>query len=385
MMKNTSQVMKDASERLPKRNFMKTESSKEFSTAAFDFHASKPDVSSDTYFAIKHLALKEQLAERKLLYLDTNHWINLRHVVLNSPSEKPHYRGILNLLQDLRRDGRIYCPISFFLFMELMKQNDSKTRLTTANLMDALSGGICFQFPPEIARIELRQFFVASLQGQERRTRAWVWTKIGFLGGETLPELAAMPQKAMAVIQKGWIDLMWSFRLIDILETVESLPAMDFWERYAAAANDDAAAYRSMKISYDDVLQREKALLIRKLLNEELPSIGKELLEAFPECRDLSNLAPPADTDYSPWNLPSLQILAGISAADLVTTKKFNSHDILDFRHAALAIPYCDAIFCDGPMATRLRNKPCDFSNVYGTTILGKSEEIYEFLKTLAT
>jgi hypothetical protein len=55
-------------------------------------------------------------------------------------------------------------------------------------------------------------------------------------------------------------------------------------------------------------------------------------------------------------------------------------NDMLDFRHAALAIPYCDAVFCDGPMAVRLRSKPCQFGQVFGTKILGRPAEIIEYL-----
>jgi hypothetical protein len=65
------------------------------------------------------------------------------------------------------------------------------------------------------------------------------------------------------------------------------------------------------------------------------------------------------------------------------TRMKFDANDMLDFRHAALAIPYCDAVCCDNPMAARLRSKPCEFGKVYGTQILGRPEEILCFLKTL--
>jgi hypothetical protein len=93
---------------------------------------------------------------------------------------------------------------------------------------------------------------------------------------------------------------------------------------------------------------------------------------------------PEAETEYSPQNFPSFQIIAGITAADMLSTMKFDGHDIFDFYHAALAIPYCDALFCDNPMATRLRNKPCQFGKIYDTQILRRPEEIRDYLTVLA-
>src|SRR5436190_11407036 len=99
--------------------FLQSQFFTELSKKSFEIHAAMPEISSDTYFAFRRRELQRELAGRKLLYLDTNHWINLRHVVLKSPSEKAVYRDILRILLKLRREGRICCPISFLLFMEL--------------------------------------------------------------------------------------------------------------------------------------------------------------------------------------------------------------------------------------------------------------------------
>ncbi len=356
----------------------------ELSRKSFEKHIASPEISADAYFAQKDSELQGELANKKLLYLDTNHWINLRHVVLTSPLEKPGYREILALLESLHGHRRICCPVSFLLFIEVMKQTDPATRLNTAKLMDRFSDGVCFQFPLEIARSELRHLLLRTTTNQPCRPRPWVWTKMGFLSGQLLPELSGIPDAQNDLMQKAWTDLMWSVRLEQVLEMLGSFDhGMEFWDRYAAACNVDAAFYRSSDLSYEEVLKREKALLVRKLMEQELQSIGQELCDKFPECHDPTKLKRPPESDYSPLKLPSLQILAGISAADMLSKMKFEANDMLDFRHAALAIPYCNAVFCDNPMATRLRNKPCEFGSVYGVTILGRAEEILAYLKGL--
>ncbi len=56
---------------------------------------------------------------------------------------------------------------------------------------------------------------------------------------------------------------------------------------------------------------------------------------------------------------------------------------MLDFNYAALAVPYCDALFCDGPMAHVLQSKPLEFGKVYNIKILSKPDEILDYLKGL--
>lgn len=81
--------------------------------------------------------------------------------------------------------------------------------------------------------------------------------------------------------------------------------------------------------------------------------------------------------------LASTQVLASVNAALITSTKKFSANDILDFQHAALAVPYCDALFCDGPMAHILRTKPLEFGKVYETIILSDPNEIKNYLQSL--
>jgi hypothetical protein len=249
--------------------------------------------------------------------------------------------------------------------------------------MDRFSGGVCFQFPLEMARSELRHFLLKRLR-RHCSKKAPIWTKTGFIGGQLLPSARVFPDAENNLMQKAWTDMMWEVSLEQFIEGFDSYQSdMAFWTKYAEASNADAVAYRSSKMSYQDVLQREKALLMRQLIKDELAAVGQELWDAFPECRDVKKLPPPSEAEYSPQNFPSLQILAGIIAADMISSMRFEANDLLDFRHAALAIPYCNAVCCDNPMATRLRNKPCEFETVYGTRIFGRPDEITAYLKML--
>jgi len=107
--------------------------------------------------------------------------------------------------------------------------------------------------------------------------------------------------------------------------------------------------------------------------------MAKRHFNIYPEHRDVSKLTP--DQKASPWVLPSFQVMGGMNAVLITSTKKFSANDMLDFQHAALAVPYCDALFCDGPMAHILRSKPLEFEKTYETTILSSPDDIVNYLQ----
>lgn len=84
----------------------------------------------------------------------------------------------------------------------------------------------------------------------------------------------------------------------------------------------------------------------------------------------------------TPWNMPSLQIVAGAGGAMTAKGQKAKAHDALDIIHAAVAIPYCDAYFCDNPMASLLCGKPLEYHKAYDTAIISQPADIAGYLET---
>lgn len=365
-----------------KRRFFATPEHDALLHGSAAYHRQHPDISPEAHLSQKHLGLAKAMEGRTLIYLDTCHWIHLRHVLLQSTKELLVYKKILDQIDSLARDKRLLCPISFPLFLELLKQSDQQTRLATARLMDCLSGGVCFQFPLEIQRLELRQQCLRGLFGEKApELMHEVWTKVGNISGELLPFIESLRNEDTSYIQKLWIDSMWAVPLEDLVAFVDctKVPA-PFEEKLAAATNADAEWYRTNRVSFSEALQREKAHQLRGLL-KELDKIIHEAWDAYPDHRDVSKLPKPAADAATPWALPSIQVLASINAALITGTKKFCPNDMLDFQHAALAVPYCDALFCDGPMAHVLQSKPLEFGRTYETKIFSKPDDILNYLQ----
>jgi len=328
------------------------------------YNRQHPEISPETHLRQKHLGLLKALEERTLIYLDTCHWINLLHTLLKNTKALPVYQDIFHLINNLAINNRVLCPVSFPLFLEMMKQKDETTRLATARLMDCLSAGVCFQHPYLIQRLELRQIMLRGiLRDKAPDLRDQVWTKVGFIAGEMLPFPKGFSEEDKIFLQKLSIDGMWETPLDHFAE--HALPELStiHQQKLASATNTDAEWYRTNKIPFEEALAREKAFSLRSL-RKDFEEIAKEIFEDYPQHRDTSKLPQPSASDASPWVLPSSQVLASINAALITSTKKFSANDILDFQHAALAVPYCDALFCDGPMAHILRTKPLEFGKV---------------------
>ena len=311
-------------------------------------HRGQLAVSSNDYLLRRHLELLGELRGRSVLYLDTNHWVNLRHVVLRSSNERPGYREVIEVLNSLRKAQRICCPVSFALFQELMKQSDPATRLASARLMDQMSGGVCLQSPLDLIRQEWRQHCLQTVLGRDTTPVVILpWTRAGFWNGVIIPEFGFLPNADREVHQKVWVDVKWAMGFEELVEYAGNQEYVDwFAQRFAAARNDEAAHHRAAQLPFGKQLERERAMLIQSL-GDDLKEICWEVQAAASSTPDPVKVLQPFIEGRDPWVAPSLQILAGVNAAVMPSKKKFLSHDLMDFIHVAQAVPYCDAVFCD--------------------------------------
>jgi hypothetical protein len=363
-------------------------------------HQSQPDVSAFAYLQNKQLALQTELQGKTLIYLDTNHWLNLRHVVLRSQQACTRYAEMFQLLESLKQKNRVLCPLSYPLFLELMRQSDEVTRLVTARLMDFFSDGVCIVDDAEIRRIELRRCVLGLLLGDKDDPRPeWVWSKCGFLFGSVVPNwgdasiagmdsewstaIADIPKNDQVVLSKVTIDHNWMMRFEHVAKVL--MPGRPIWPPTDLVDKTTARIeqYRRENLSFDDVLLNEKSCLYRRLSEKHLKKLAADIWERHPELHDVTKLPSNTMKDVNPHVIPSLHVAAGVNAAFAVSPRKFDLTDISDFQHAAIAVPYFDAMFCDNGMAVMLRDKPLEFSKLYDTRILSRPDEICDYLRQL--
>ena len=102
--------------------------------------------------------------------------------------------------------------------------------------------------------------------------------------GELLPHKTAFSAEDENTIRKVFIDIAWNGRLADMVEFFSAEPSSpSYMEKLAEAYNVDAKTYRARHATFDQVLQHEKALQVRRVLQNDLERLAKEVWEEFPE------------------------------------------------------------------------------------------------------
>ena len=159
----------------------------------FAHHLENPGVHADTYTRQKRLDLGVWLTSKRRIYLDTNHWLHLRDVLLGRSRNAVHAE-IYRLLTQCVVSGRAVCPISYSVFHELLRQNDPFTRRATADVIDRFSCACSSQPPHQLTLIEVRHW----LYGLVAPTRELypltqlAWTKAAFVLGDVSLNVTAL-------------------------------------------------------------------------------------------------------------------------------------------------------------------------------------------------
>jgi len=330
-----------------------------------------------------HIQREEELAERisdkTTIYLDTNHWVHMKSVVLGRQSAKPEYREILELLEELVADGIAICPVSSHMFEELMLQTDSMTRTQTARLMDRLSQKLCLQFILKLATREWLHNVWHIVNDSPPKTTFPIWTTAGFWAGQVgaLKDADIWSESSLSHIV-AWFEMMWDIGF----EGYQELPGYEetprsLNEKFLTSMNTPEAREKASGCTFEQLTREEKRKLLSSLktefLSEPLPKTNVVPDRIFTTFVD----------DHDPRIIPPFHILACLIAAVLKSNRKITKSDPMDFCHAASGIPYCDAYLCDRKMALFLNGKPLEFSKIYNTRILSGADDIIDYLKSI--
>jgi len=350
-------------------------------------HRADRVTSPDKYLAQRRGELVREIENKKLIYLDTKHWVNLCNVVVLSSQRKPIYDEILGLLELLRQKGRICCPVSSPLFMELMKQNDISTRQATARIMDYLSGGVCVRYWLEQIQFEFVGHVHRTFHGELLdKSLIPTWTKAGYWAGEHTIEFPNLSIEESDLMEKVYTDLHWDMTFEDYqIMPDSSLPPDEFAAAWAKAAVASRVSPTEPRPSFNKLVKRSRIQLLSVLKDHLLPLLAA-LRRSSPTSidDDFSTVFDPIYVGRDPSALPSVEIVAALDVAiALESNRSVQANDMLDFLHAAQALPYCDAMFCDNFMAQKMKNRPLEFGKIYKTEIGSRPEEIVAYLNTL--
>ena len=354
--------------------------------ASVEKHRVSRNVTPEAYLTRKRTELAHELEGKILIYLDTKHWINLCNVVIQSKKSLPIYDDILGQLEHLRQKSRICCPVSSPLFEELMKQNDIETRQATARIMDFFSGGVCLQNWLALAQAEFANHICRTFEIEESKRPVFLfWTKNGYWVGEHTFKFQELAAEDSELMEKLYIDLSWEMSLEHYQAMPGRIPTPDAFEiAWMKEAERAQASQLKVKLHFTNLVRQRRRQLLSELKRNLLPMLALcQGVAGNPHDHVTAALAP-IYYGLDPNAVPSLEVIAGLDAAISQESKrKVQANDMLDYLHAAQALPYCDALFCDNFMSQKMRNKPLEFGRIYDTEIGSRPEEILLFLNGL--
>lgn len=360
---------------------------------SFDRHRANPDVSTDAYVRLRRIELGESVLRRERVYLDKCYWIALRDAYLGTSKDLDSSR-LLDALRFSVHSKRRICPISDALFLELLKQQDARTRLATAQLIDELSEGVTLGHETERVSTEIAHFLHSKIGHVVYPLAALVWSRLSYVLGVQHPCSTAFSATEERVMQKAFFDHMWDVPLTVVVSGLGTpiAPPNDY-EGLATRLNENKALHAGSIKSFSQAYRAEiqgslsiaAPIAVRVLEHIGSQSLGTKVnssAEALQELeRQAYNLlcAAIAQKEVA-LALPTLHIGALCHAAVRWDRgRKLTANDLFDFHHAEAAVAYCDVFLTEKPLRTLLMQRHLKVAEDFRCRIISSRGEAAEW------
>ncbi len=346
------------------------------------------------------VALGEKLVGKRAVYLDTNYWIRLRDANRGRKGTQKTV-DLLRLLRHGVARGTLFCPISEAVFIELMKQEDPSSRVSTAALIDDLSLGVTLIQESERIITEIEYFLYAASKRTKRYPLQYlVWSKVPYVLGLIHPTTRKLDSAANVAMQKTFFDHMWRISLQDMVALIEDPEMSDLdatSDADAAHLNEDIVRHAHELRSFEQAYTAEAKGLV--------DLYGGTAVDAMMSMAndDGITLKPPSvleqQEDEKQWKnllffalrrnkarhaLRTLHILASLYASLRWNKgRKFRDNDTLDFIHAAAALAYCDAFFTERSLCAMVTARHIALDELFKCYVTADENDAIEFVSDL--
>lgn len=353
-------------------------------------HLASPDVSLGEHVRRRQRELGESLQSRRAIYLDQKFWIILRGVAAGERSA-PDEVALLGQLKQAVESGIAFCPISESTFAELLKQEDSATRLATAKLIDELSLGISLIAYDERIELELEHFIHSKA---EKRNLIpilhLVWSKLSYVLGHIHPTNTGFDDATELALQKAFFDHMWTRPLSEIVRILgDSMPPDMSFTSLAGRLNASNAEHAHELKSF----QKTYAIELRGVLNLIAP-IGADIASKMVERvagRSMPREGPEWSSLVQQWEIFLFKALKEDDGKNILRTLHINTclhaavrwnkaqqleaNDFHDFYHACAALAYCDVLLTERSLRAMVTAKHVALDILYGCRVASNVKE----------
>lgn len=365
---------------------------------SLEFHRQHPEISIEQYVKAKTLGLAESIQDMEKIYLDQRFWVLLRDAHMGRSNIQAAYR-LLGTIRSAVTSGKILCPISESVFLELLKQQDLTTRQATAELIDEFSHGITIApYEQRVAQELISVITILTPNGaQYHEPKDLIWSKLSYVLGVVHPSETVFPPVEELVIQKSFFDHMWNIPLVEVLSYLEDdtfFPPEKFGEmadKLNELNQNHQNEVKNFKQLYLNEIRGALSLFMyvpRMWLENEY----KRVSGVSPSCSDheilereqkwhtvFGNLVKEKSVAL---RLPSLHVSALCHAAvRWDKRRKLEANDFYDFQHAAAAVGYCSAFMTEKPLRTLLQQKHLQLANDYPCLVIADINEAVEWME----
>lgn len=354
---------------------------------AFDKHRSEPDKSLDAYLKERLLLMGQSVAHRHKVYLDTKYWLLLRDFAMGKLHDESIGR-LSRLLHQGVSEAQLVCPISASTFMEISAQSDPETLRCSAQLIDTLSCGISALAWDERLRLELLYFLHRYTHGEDscHSPHLLVWTKLVYTLGFTAPCNTPFQPHEELVMQKAFLDHMWSVSLADMIRVmgIDGFHQKPRPSRIAENLNQGKFAHAHENRTFQQMFLSElgglldglKPFLRDAAIHWYAAETGnRPTAEELASSNDSQTLA---NMIYNLFRLgrlhtelPVIRIPATLHAAvryDL--SRRYKPTDMHDFHHAEVALPYCDTFLTEKSLKHLLTRSDLGLDRLYNCRVI---------------
>lgn len=348
-------------------------------------------MSVERHARARKIELGRSLLGRRKVYLDARFWILLRDTASGSRTGVTE-RKLLHHLRRGVRSGRLVCPISTDMLMELEKQPRTPgRRQATAELIDELSIGVAAMDPQTLLGTEIHRFLLEARGGVDLHDmQELIWTKVALALGDVHPVLADVDDEQQSRMQKQFYDHLWNRPLAEIAHAMgDDLQERSALARLTSETNENNRRHRdelrSFEGAYDvelrgvvEIAGEIAADVITEVASREagrndVPT-SEERASSVNMCRNLLYHAMKRPENRAA--LRTMHIGASIHAAmRWDKERKFKVNDWHDFGHAKIALAYCDAFLTEKSLHHLVTKAQLDLEKVNGCRVASTKED----------
>jgi len=357
-----------------------------------------PSIDLDMYRRVMRLRMADYALSHHGIYLDMNYWIWLRDAAFRKPA-LPIHAELWQRLKELKKAGRAFCPVSYPVYSELLKQ-DNASRMRTAYVVDRLCGGVCIVDQSSRIRVQLSHFVWTKLLGDRtlKTPNQYIWAPASHIMGMGHAEMHNWPADANLKQQKLWLQFTQYLRFSDLFEQMQGIPPKerDNWQptllqNFMSAWTRDRL--RSLKATYKIEVGGSTDLIVKDIVDFSADLFEQGIRSPLgPEASHTDLAASLASIITSGLTMgrvttdfPQYHIMGVIHATIRWMRRRHQVNDLMDHQHATAALPYCKALFTEHDLRDTLTRGPFHLDRAYGCRVISDPKEALMYLEEVAS